>query len=211
MSSKQLMQDSGLRGALCAAIFVSLCGLMLACPGAARAEFFHFKQDPQFTPEQAAVIADPSLAQRFFSRLEKCDDADYFSFTAEQGKEYDFYLDVPHGDPDLHPTLTLFGPGLPQPDEDPVILIGDQNGAIVAHEDKNGRTSNFDRATFTDFFLGPSIKFTAPKDATYGLAVRTPNGHAGRYVLRLAGKDEFSWTDLVTRLAAEIKALLRRY
>lgn len=180
-------------------------------PAMVFADTLVFKSSVQDTPEKAWVIRKPDVAFRYLGRLEKKDSADYFSVTLKKDQKLEVSLETPTADGGFRPIMVFFGPGISQPKEDPVIQIGDPNGAIVLREDKETRDSYFDRLTLTSYNLGPSLKFIAPKDATYGLAVRSPKGDTGRYVLRFKGKDDFDWGNVVDFLVDALRAIFRRY
>jgi len=143
--------------------------------------------------------------------LETKKDVDYFTFKASKGMRIFATLEVPVADEKFHPTLTLFGPGLNKPKEDPVIAIGDTNGAVVANEPANGRDSVWDTYLLTTFLIGPKLDLPAPEDATYGLAVRVPDGATGRYVLNVGTEDVWDWGDLIPRIWGVTRAILRIY
>lgn len=182
---------------------------MLAQP--AQAEWYFFKQTAQDSAETAVTIAQPTHAQRYFGRLDTKTDVDYFTFKVQKDMEVSLLLEIPTGDPDFHPTMTLFGPGLPKPTEDPSITIGESNGAVVAHEADKDRDSVTDAFLLTSFFEGPQIKTTAPKDATYAIAIRSPDGSHGRYVLNVGTEDTWEWREVFPRLWGIVRAILRIY
>lgn len=192
------------------AFLAAILGLT-AMPKALNAETLVFKDSIQDTPEKAWIIRRPDVAFRYFGRLEDKDTADYFSVTLKKDQKLEVSLETPTADGDFRPVMVFFGPGMSKPTEDPVIRIGDPNGGIVLRENKEPRETNFDRLTLTSFNRGPSLKFIAPKDATYGLAVRSPKGDSGRYVLRFKGKDEFDWKNIVAFFVDAIRAILRQY
>lgn len=182
-----------------------------ALPAPAAADSLVFKQSAQDTPEKAWIVRRPNSAFRYFGRLEKKDAADYFSITLKKDQTLEVSLETPVADGGFRPSLVFFGPGISRPKEDPVIQIGEPNGAIVLREDKEPRDSSFDRLTLTSYYQGPTLKFVAPKDATYGLAIRTPKGDTGRYVLRFKGEYTFDWGGVVEFVVNAFRAILRRY
>lgn len=184
--------------------------LALSVPNDAQAEWLLFKEAPQDSVETARIIFRPTHAQRFFGRLESKNDFDYFSFTAKKDSKLELQLDIPSGDSDFKPTLVLFGPDLPKPTSDPVIQIGETNGATVA-ADPNDRATRYDNYLFTSFYRGAQIAQTVPSDATYGVAIRTPDGKRGRYVLKIGGEDLWNWNDLFDRIVGTMRAVLRIY
>lgn len=183
--------------------------LALAYPLAARAEVLRFQDVGNFSAETATVIKNPNLGQRLFGRLDSKDEVAYYSITAEKDTLVDLELDTLKSDGDFNPTLVFFGPGLAAPKEDPVILLGEGNGAIISRAE--ARIQYFDRTVLTSFMTGPRLKVALPEKATYAIAIRTPNGRTGRYALRLKGKDKFKWNELTDRLAAEFRAIFRMY
>ena len=184
--------------------------LALSIPHSAHAEWYLFKETPQDSAETARIILRPMHAQRFFGRLESKNDVDYFSFTAKKDSKLELQLEIPSGDSDFKPTLVLFGPDLPKPTSDPVIPIGETNGAAIA-SDPNDRATRYDNYLFTSFYGGAQIAQTVPDDATYGVAVRTPDGKRGRYVLKIGGEDPWNWNELFDRIVGTMRAVLRIY
>lgn len=182
---------------------------VLAQPTRADAEIMRFQESDNYSPETAVIIRDTKTEQRFFGRLETKDQTAYYSVTASKDTELQIELDTPKADGDFEPTLTFFGPGLAKPKEDPVIMIGEDNGAIISRVEDRG--TYFDRSVFTSFFIGPRVKIALPEKATYDIAIRASNGKTGRYTLRLKGKDDFKWSELTDRIANSFKAIFRMY
>lgn len=182
---------------------------VLVQPTRVNAEIMRFQETDNYSPETAIIIRDTKTEQRFFGRLENKDQTAYYSVTAPKDTELQIELDTPKADGDFDPTLTFFGPGLAKPKEDPVIVIGEGNGAIVSRVNERG--AYFDRSVFTSFFIGPRVKIALPEKATYGIAIRAPDGRTGRYTIRLKGKDEFKWSELTDRIANSFKAIFRMY
>ena len=184
--------------------------LVATAPLQASAEMFRFKDVPQDSVATARIVDDVIPRQRFFGRLNTKDDVDYFTMTVKQGTKIDLLLETPVADGDFSPTLTLFGPGLPAPTEDPTIDIGDTNGAIVAHA-ADERDTRFDQFLLTTFDEGPTVTVDAPKTATYAIAIRDPKGGTGRYVLHLGTDASFRWDELWQGIVGTLKGLLRLY
>jgi hypothetical protein len=185
----------------------------LSIPRSANAEWYWFKDAPQDSAETAQTVSQPTHAQRFFGRLESKNDVDYFSFSAKKDTRLDVQLEIPSGDPNFKPTLILFGPDLPKPASDPVIPIGETNGATVSSDTKD-RTTRYDNYLFTSFLEGAHITQALPDDATYGIAIRSPDGNRGRYVLKIGGEDPWNWNDwneLFDRISGIFRAILRIY
>lgn len=170
-----------------------------------------FKERPLDTLETAEMICKPQLRRSEFGRLERTGDVDYFTFTLTKGMPFRVSVRTPTADKDFNPVLTLFGPGLPRPSEDPSIPIGDANGAIVNRVARDSRSASFDFPTLTTFYSGPKIEMTAPQDGTYALAVTTPDGNDGRYVLDIEGTTERTVDGTVSFLSGTVRAILRLY
>lgn len=190
--------------------FVWVAEFIILAPSA-KAESFIFKDTVQNTPEKAWVVRRPDVAFRYFGRLESKDTADYFSITLKKDQRIELGLETPTADGEFRPHLIFFGPGLSKPKEDPVIPIGEPNGAIVIKVDTETRESFFDRLTLTNYYQGPTLTFVAPKDATYGLAVRSAKAETGRYILRFKGKDGFDWSRFLDFILNAFRAILRMY
>ncbi|MFZ2804025.1 MAG: hypothetical protein WA001_02270 [Patescibacteria group bacterium] len=191
-----------------AGLFVALVLVFPRHP--AKAETFFFKGAPQDSVATALIIDQPQQLQRFFGRIETKDDVDYYTFAASKDMAISLSLEIPTGDTNFHPSITLFGPGLQKPNEDPVIEIGDANGAIVEEEPKQPTTRR-DGFLLTSFFEGPYIKTTAPQDATYAIAVRAPDGSSGRYVLHVGTQDSWDWNNFFVNIWNTTRAILRMY
>jgi hypothetical protein len=170
-----------------------------------------FKERPLDSLETAEMIRHPQTRQSVFGRLERTGDVDYFTFTLARGTPFRVSIKTPVADRDFNPVLTLFGPGLPQPTQDPSIPIGDANGAIVERVAGGSRTAVFDFPRLTTFYVGPKIDMTAPQDGTFALAVTTPDGNDGRYVLDIGGKSERTVDNTVSFLSGTVRAILRLY
>ena len=183
---------------------------MLASPRGTSAELLWFKDSPQDNAETARTITDIERQQRFFGRLDSKDDVDYFTFSADAKQKIDLLLETPVADGDFKPVMVLFGPGLPAPTEDPTIQIGDTNGAIVTHA-KDERAKRFDQFLMTSFNTGPTISVEAPQKGTYAIAVRSPKGSTGRYVLHIGSENGFRWDELWQGIVGTLKGLLRLY
>ncbi len=184
--------------------------LFAAAPLQTHADMIWFKDAPQDSIATARVIQNVTRRQRFFGRLNKKGDVDYFTFHAKQGTLLHLSLETPAADGKFNPDLTLFGPGLPAPKEDPTINIGTTNGAIIAHTQTN-RDHRYDQYLFTTFYEGPTITDTAPKNTTYAIAIRNPRGGVGRYVLHIGTRTSFRWDELLQEIVGMLKGLLRLY
>ena len=190
------------------AFIVGAAEFTLLAPSA-NAESLIFKDTVQNTPEKAWVVRRPDVAFRYFGRLESKDAADYFSITLKKDQTIELGLETPTADGEFQPHLVFFGPGLSKPKEDPVIQIGEPNGAIVIKTET--RESFFDRLTLTNYYQGPTLTFVAPKDATYGLAVRSAKAETGRYIIRFKGNDGFDWSRFLDFILNVFRAILRMY
>ncbi|MFH1620853.1 MAG: hypothetical protein ABIB04_02090 [Patescibacteria group bacterium] len=177
----------------------------------AKAETFIFKNSAQDTVETARIIKDPQNAKKIFGRLETKDDVDYFTFKAEEGQEISVSLSVPAADQDFKPNLIIFGQDLPKSAIDPVISIGDTNGAYVLEFAKTKIQTSFNNFLLTSFNLGPRLEFSSPKQTSYGLAIRSPDGKTGRYLLKIGQKDTWLWNEILDRFFGVLQAILRLY
>jgi len=177
----------------------------------AQAKTLIFKSGSLDTPAEAFVIKHPDSATTIFGRLQNKDDLDYFSITAEEGTTLEISLDTVKNDGDFNPIMIFYGPELPKPSEDPVIDLGSGNGAMILRVEADSRESRREKFFFTDFYTGPKLKIKIPKTATYGMAIKSPNGKLGRYILDIKGKDEFNLNDLPGHIFDLIKAILRMY
>lgn len=184
--------------------------LLIISPIEARAELLWFKTTAYDSPETAKKIESVTRKQRFFGRLSSKDDVDYYSMTVDEKAKIEILLESPVSDGDFRPVIVLFGPGLSAPKEDPTIPIGETNGAIVGHA-KEERERRFDQFLMTSYSTGPSISISAPRKATYGLAVRSPKGSTGRYVLHIGTENNFKWSELIQGIKGTLKGLLRMY
>ncbi len=193
-------------------ITAAIAFICLSCSVApAQAKQLIFKSGSLDSPAEAYVIRHPTEATTFFGRLQSKDDVDYFSVTAEKGTALDISLDTVRNDGEFNPVLIFFGPDLSKPAEDPVIDLGSENGAIIGRVNVDDRTYYRDTYILTDFYSGPSIKIKLPKTATYGLAIRSPNGKLGRYRLDVHGEDKLALSDYPDYIFNLIKAIFRIY
>lgn len=184
--------------------------LLIISPLEARAELLWFKTSPHDTAETARTIQDVERKQRYFGRLSSKDDVDYYTMTVDEKTKIRIILETPVNDGDFRPVVVFFGPGLSAPKEDPTIHIGETNGAIVGHA-KEERDRRFDQFLMTSFSTGPSISIEAPRKATYGIAVRSPKGSTGRYVMHVGTENAFKWSELIQGIKGTFKGLLRMY
>ncbi len=188
-----------------------LMAVSIVLPLQTHAAELHIKASAQDTTETAQIIQGPQRLQRFFGSLQRKDDVDYFTMTLKKGDPIHLAMDIPAKDENFYPTIILFGPGLPTPDQDPVIPIGDGNGMIVTSDETDQRPTHFDLYALTTFAQGPTIDTVAPKDATYGIAVRSPNGNKGRYILTTGTTNIFTWSDFMDQFIAALQVLFRIY
>jgi hypothetical protein len=82
---------------------------------------------------------------------------------------------------------------------------------LVIKATQDDREAYFDRLTLTNYYRGPTLTFTAPKDATYGIAIRSPKAETGRYILRFKGDDAFDWSRFMDFVVNAFRAILRLY
>lgn len=180
-------------------------------PQAARADWYWFKDAPHDEIAAARIITQPMRLQRFFGRLETRKDVDYYSLTLDADETFHASLFVPKADEEFKPALVFFGPDVPTMGGDPGISIGDGNGSIFAQNVKDNREAVFEDVLLTSFYGGTEIAFTAKKRGTYGIAIKSPDGERGRYMLRVGETDVWKWSELPTRIWGATKAILRLY
>lgn len=170
-----------------------------------------FKERPLDTLETAQVVRHPQTRQAVFGRIERTNDVDYYTFTLTRGTPVRFSIKTPAADRAFNPALTLFGPGLPAPAAAPSIPIGDGNGAIVARVATDGRSAVFDMSNVTTWYEGPIADMIAPRDGTYALAITSPDGSTGRYLLEIGGVPDRSAGAIASFAAGTVRAVLRLY
>ncbi len=188
-----------------------LLAAVLLFPQAAKADWYWFKASAHDKIESARIISQPTRLQRFFGRLETRKDVDYFTLTLDQGEEFRANLFIPKADEEFRPTLVFFGPGIKTAGGDPEIAIGDGNGSVMVRNTNEEREARFEDVLLTSFYGDTEISFTAEKRGTYGLAIKSPDGERGRYMLRVGLKDEWKWSELPTRFWGATKAIFRLY
>lgn len=191
-------------------ILTALAALILV-PEAASAESYSFKDSSQDSVETAKAIKDPQNKQKIFGRLESKNDVDYYTFSAEADEVVSITLLVPAADKDFAPSLIVFGPDLPKSDPDPVVPVGEGNGYYALDYPQNNVQKFFEDYLLTSFNQGPRLEFSSPKKSSYGLAVRSPNGNTGRYVLSVGQKDEWNWSEIFDKVVGILRAILRIY
>ncbi len=192
---------------------IVLAALFLICvaPRTASAESFIFKNSAQDTVATAKIIKEPQNKQKIFGRLKSKDDVDYFTFTLEADEAVSISIFVPAADKNFEPSLIVFGSDLPKSDHDPVIPIGEGNGSYIMEFPKTNVQEFFHDFLLTTFKTGPRLEFSSPEKSSYGLALRSPNGNTGRYLLEIGQQDEWSWSHVLDRFFDVLRAVLRLY
>lgn len=189
---------------------VALLALILTLAGTNPA-WRSFKSEPQDTIETAMPLRNPTIRQTVFGRLDHVRDVDYFTFQVKEPSDITLSLRSLVADKAFNPVMTLFGAGLPRPNEDPSIPIGEQNGAIVGRIGRDTRQKGFDLQLMTSFYEGPTITTHIPHAGTYAIAITSPTVDVGRYVLSMgktSSRTVDAWTSYVM---GTMLALLRLY
>jgi hypothetical protein len=188
-----------------------LLAMILLVPHAAKADWYWFKMADHDDIPNAKIIAQPSRLQRFFGRLETRKDVDYFTLTLDKDEEFHASLFVPKADAEFKPALVFFGPDVKSSGGDPEINIGAGNGSIMVRNAAEDREAVFEDVLLTSFYGGTELSFKAEKRETYGIAIKSPDGERGRYMLKIGQTDDWKWSELPTRIWGATKAIFRLY
>lgn len=189
---------------------VSLIALVLTLAGT-NPQWRAFKSEPQDTIETAMPLRNPTIRQTVFGRLDHVRDVDYYTFRVQEPSEITVTLRTPVADKAFNPVITLFGSGLPRPNEDPTIPIGDQNGAIVGRIGRDTRRSSFDLQLLTSFYEGATVTTRIPHAGTYAIAITSPTADQGRYVMSMGHKSSRTIDAWSSYVGGTMIALLRLY
>ncbi|MFA5935282.1 MAG: hypothetical protein WC787_00280 [Patescibacteria group bacterium] len=181
-------------------------GVLSIVPGEKR-----FKMDEYNTLEQGWRLQNPLVKQHLYGRLEGRGDVDYVTFTLATPTPVTISIKNPAGDAGFEPTIILFGPGLPIPNENPPIAIGEPNGAIVSKTIRDKQRPIFEPSELTTYLTGPTIRADLKKAGTYAVAIVTPSGEPGRYVLTIGSGAGQGIMDQIREIPPTVKALLRLY
>lgn len=189
---------------------VALLALILTLAGTSPS-WRSFKSEPQDSIETAMPLRNPTIRQTIFGRLDHLRDVDYYTFRVQEPSDITLSLRTPVADQAFNPVIMLFGSGLPRPNEDPTVPIGEQNGAIVGRIGRDTRQTGFDLQLMTSFYSGPLLTTHIPHAGTYAIAITSPTTDLGRYVLTM-GKTSTRTVDAWSSyVGGTLIALLRLY
>jgi hypothetical protein len=145
-------------------------------------------------PQDAVVLADPTLSRAIGATLETPDEVDWYRLDVAAGDPLVVGMTAPDATGAVAATFTLVGPGLPPaadagPEASELAAAASVDGAVVfqpaadpAHEVHAG-------LGFTNY---GSLSLVAPDSGSYFVAVSaaTP-GETGKYVLAPGVREEF--------------------
>lgn len=139
------------------------------------------------TKANPVEIPDPQVSYAAYGNLTEEGQVDYFRFRAAEGDTIIAEILIPS-----IPRLDGFAPAL----------------SLIAPDDDDPTTTKLwvggDRETFfepftqTRYARRQQLEVTAPVDGEYYLAVHSPEGQTGKYVLSIGEKDVFSGDDVIT-------------
>lgn len=171
---------------------------------------YAFKDAEWNTIETAGTIAASSARTEIVGRLEGPKDIDYLAITVTKPQEVVLHLQTDAADVNFNPEIILFGRGLPA-EKNIGVPIGDQNGAIVGRVASGARTTNFSIQAMTSYADGPVIRTTLPAAGTYAVAIRSPEGVSGKYVLTNGTIPDRSFDGWRSSIMGSIRVMLRLY
>lgn len=139
------------------------------------------------TKANPVEIPDPQVSYAAYGNLTEEGQVDYFRFRAAEGDTIIAEILIP-SIPRLDgfaPALSLIAPGDDDPTTTKLWVGGD-------------RETFFEPFTQTRYARRQQLEVTAPVDGEYYLAVHSPEGQTGKYVLSIGEKDVFSGDDVIT-------------
>lgn len=169
-----------------------------------------FKDSSWDTPETAGIFTVGGLRTSLYGRLTGAHDVDYLRITVTKPTDISIALRTVAGDPSFNPEIIVFGRGL-APRSDVMLPIGDENGAVVGRIGEKTRGTVFDITTMTSYTEGPTVTTRLPEAGTYAIAILTPNGSTGRYVLSTGTKPDRSFDGWISSLRGAVQVILRLY
>ena len=141
-------------------------------------------------------VDDFSISYAFYQELQS-GEMDVFYFEAAAGDRLNAGIQIPDI-PALREygvTMALFGPGLPDVDES---LLPQEHpeglGALLVPSEIS--EDFFEPFTQTNYWGRQRIEMSLPETGTYYLLVWQPENKAGKYVIDIGYKEEFSISDL---------------
>ena len=168
-----------------------------------------FKAAAYDHPEQGWRLPSPTELKHLYGTLDE-GDVDYVTFTVDRPLSLAISLKNPAGDAGFEPLFVVFGPGLPAPSTTPPIDVG-SNGALIAQTVRDKQHPVFDASELTTYLTGPSLVADLKESGTYAVAILSPAGSSGRYVLTVGNQAEGGIAAQFRLVPATLKALLRLY
>lgn len=176
---------------------ILMCLLFMS--GTSEAHQGIFIDRPINTIEDSYKIKEIEEAKALYSQLREDDEIDIYRFDGKSSQRLYAQLMVPdlEGSRDLLLNLVIFGPfeeGNYLDQYTPI--FGDRYRGYVI-EPGNNRTRFFEPFTQTNYFKKQQFSIEIPKDGTYYLAVYSPFGQHGQYVLTVGHEESFSMKELL--------------
>ena len=177
---------------------ILLC-LLLFFPRISQAHQAIFIEKPINTIENSYKLTDIEESQAIYSELTEDNDVDIYSLEGKAGQQLYTQLMVPdiEGSRELLLTLVVTGPFNEANYLDQYTpIFGDRFRGYV-NEPGNNRKSFFEPFTQTTYLKKQQFSVELPADGTYYIAVYSPVGQRGKYVLSVGQEERFGLQELL--------------
>jgi hypothetical protein len=170
-----------------------------------------FKMESHDRIEDAWRLKDALHLRSLYGHLDAAKDVDYITLPVDRTLPLRISIKNPDMDKGFEPEIILFGPGLPTAPKDLPIPIGDTNGAVVATTDIAKQKKQFEISELTGYLTGPDITVDIKEPGTYAIAILSPSGEVGRYVLSIGSISERGIMARIRQIVPTLRVIFRLY
>ncbi|SHK01639.1 hypothetical protein SAMN02745227_01313 [Anaerobranca californiensis DSM 14826] len=149
--------------------------------------------------DKSYEIKDIEKSTAIYARLTEENNIHFYSFQGKKGQNFYSQIMLPNteGDKELLLVQILFGPfEEARILKDYTEILGDQYRGYVIPPGNN-RTKFFEPFTQTAYIKKQQFSLELPTDGTYYIAIFSPVGQQGRYVLTIGKDEEFGLKELL--------------
>lgn len=150
------------------------------------------------TIQNAVTIKDPQVSYAVYGNLKEEGQVDYLKFFVKKGDPIYIELAVPmlKDEENFMPSFALIGKGLPQQNISAPFTVPSGCGFAIFNSQKKYNTY-FETYTQTIYSVRQEIRMKSPATGEFYIAVYSPQGKEGKYLVAIGEKDKFNIIDVM--------------
>lgn len=150
------------------------------------------------TIQNAIEIKDPQVSYAIYGNLKGEGRVDYIRYFAKKGDPIYIELAVPSfkDEENFMPSFAVIGEGMPANTGSAPFTVPEGCGFMIFNSERKYGTY-FETYTQTTYTVRQEVRMKSPASGEYYLAVYSPEGSDGKYLLAIGEEDKFDIFDLL--------------